>query len=386
MKCTYFNILILSILSLVSFSCKDNLQVDQTDAAGKFKVSIVTPQIGYATVENISNKASNGLQANKAESYTITESATDSTFGFTATISTVQESSVNNMNQQGISSTSIALKAATTNTIQTVPNGVYYRLKVFDQLGNLVDSKIYRRGDTGATYGEQRAFELDGGTYTFICYSLMESTLPLIDVNENASGTLNQQEIWGGLDEASAATKTGIDGAADFVYWKNTVNVDKSMSLNIVLKHQFVGLDLTINAPEQVDNYLSLKQPVAGVTPNYADSLSRVRPFASRMKVRLKDASTYNYFTTSANSLGKSLNYPGDQINKRQLVFPTLTFCPGSMTTVNNGEITLKNVVLKAGTTIYKKDITFRNLVWKPGTKYIATINISYVGLDIDPW
>lgn len=361
-------------LSLNMTSCSKEASDMEAAASGQVSVGINKLSLGFDFEEE--SKSQSGANAGSANSrlvQSIDIAGDERTFAATADLIEVKDSPNTGLKMN-------ASKAATPQ-IAPVPLGTLYRLFVYNADNSFVAYKDFKRGDTGATYGENRVFNLDGGKeYIFVCYTIM-STSALPELPDNPSAPLNLTQInpvkpivssQGIYSEPSGNTDRGIDGGSDFCYWISRAKLTDHLKLNINLKHMYVGLQVNIKAP--TGGKLWLKNPASGVT-NRIDSISRSLPFTNRTTTWLKDGSQTNPYTLGENLQGKTLNFT-DQSDVATLVIPAVVFNMGVNETTN-GKVVIHNVVLaRSPAQRAKRSVSLTGLSFKARTKYILNINI----------
>lgn len=159
-----------------------------------------------------------------------------------------------------------------------------YKLLAYRQDGSLADTKTYIRGN--ATSESQTLSLITGETYTFVCYSQFNTT----NIGSNDATTTLAEPSTTNLNTATLSN--GIDGGASFMYWKETITLTPGLKLNINLRHQFYGYQVTVNAPAGY----SFKIIDAGNTSGHG---ARLFPVENTMTIKLSDASISNASNTS---------------------------------------------------------------------------------------
>lgn len=117
-----------------------------------------------------------------------------------------------------------------------LPQGIKYKVAVFDHSGLYVTERDYTRGNESAT----EALNLDGGSaYTFIAYSVGSSSeFPEMSYTDPNHKTL------------SSASLSQISGDSDFMYFRKDMEVigNEENNLDVVLKHRFSQISTKIDA------------------------------------------------------------------------------------------------------------------------------------------
>ena len=361
-------------LSLNMTSCSKEASDMEAVASGQVSVGINKLSLGFDFEEE--SKSQSGANAGSANSrlvQSIDIAGDEGIFAATADLIEVKDSPNSGLKMN-------ASKAATPQ-IAPVPAGTLYRLFVYNADNSFVAYKDFKRGDTGATYGENRVFNLDGGKeYIFVCYTIM-STSALPELPDNPSAPLNLTQInpikqtknsQGHYTEPVGNTDKGIDGGSDFCYWISKVKLTDHLKLNINLKHMYVGLQINIKAP--TGGKLWLNNPAQGI-PNRIDSISRSLPFTNRTTTWLKDGSQTNPYTLGENLLGKTLNFT-DQKDAAVLEIPAVVFNMGVNETTN-GQVFVHNVTFaRSPAQRSKRSVILSGLNFKARTKYVLNINI----------
>ena len=360
-------------LSLNMTSCSKEASDMEAATSGQVSVGINKLSFGFDFEEE--SKSQSGANAGSANSrlvQSIDIAGDEGTFAATADLIEVKDSPNSGLKMN-------ASKAATPQ-IAPVPLGTLYRIFVYNADNTFVAYKDFKRGDTGATYGENRVFNLDNGKeYIFVCYTIM-STTDLPELPDNPSAPLNLTQINpikptiknGIYSEPIGNTDRGIDGGSDFCYWISKVKLPDHLKLNINLKHMYVGLQINIKAP--TGGKLWLNNPTEGI-PNRIDSISRALPFTNRSTTLLKDGSQTNPYTLGENLLGKTLFYDNqkgvDVIKIKPMVFNM------GKNEATDGKVTVHNVTFeRSSTQKTKRSVILSGLSFKARTKYVLNINI----------
>ncbi|QGN24064.1 chromosome condensation regulator RCC1 [Elizabethkingia anophelis] len=141
------------------------------------------------------------------------------------------------------------LQASTLNNIQAkssiskVPNGVKYRVIVYDSEGVLVDQKVYTTGQNISDDGQD--LKLNGGsTYKFVVFSYNNAEVP--------------------PSVTSADPKScDISGNKDFMYYTTemVISGEKTNYLNVVMQHKYTKINVTLDTSE-----IGAATEVSGVT------------------------------------------------------------------------------------------------------------------------
>ncbi|WP_372483124.1 RCC1 domain-containing protein [Elizabethkingia anophelis] len=149
------------------------------------------------------------------------------------------------------------LQASTLNNIQAkssiskVPNGVKYRVVVYDSEGGFVDQKVYTTGQNTSDDGQD--FKLNGGsTYKFVVFSYNNAKVP-----PSVTST----------DPKSC----DISGNQDFMYYTKEMVISGQTTnyLDVVMQHKYTQVNVTLNTSE-----IGVATEVSGVgiTPHHANN------------------------------------------------------------------------------------------------------------------
>lgn len=217
------------------------------------------------------------------------------------------------------------------------PN-VCYRLLVYSANGNLVDQRVYVRGQEAMV----APLLLDGGSqYTFVAYSVNTITVPP-DVT-----------FTGGIPTL-AASNVPITGEQDFMYFNQvmTVSGNSTNLLSIILRHRMSQITTTINAT-------SVAYPVNAITATF----SRHQPAA-------------------VVPLSTGLPTRSGAISSRSVTFSSLgtQSVTSTPTIINAAANSLTNFVISSiqiGDIIRTSLTPFTNLTVTPGVKYNLVLNIT---------
>ncbi len=217
------------------------------------------------------------------------------------------------------------------------PN-VCYRLLVYAANGNLVDQRVYIRGQESTA----APLLLDGGSqYTFVAYSVNTIAVPP-DVT-----------FTGGIPTL-AASNVPITGEQDFMYFNQVMTVSGSSTnlLSIILRHRMSQITTTINAT-------SVAYPVNAITATF----SRHQPAA-------------------VVPLSTGLPTRSGAISSRSVTFSSLgTQSVTSIPTIINAATnSLTNFVISSiqiGDIVRTSLTPFTNLTVTPGVKYNLVLNIT---------
>ncbi|HIC8807975.1 TPA: RCC1 domain-containing protein [Elizabethkingia anophelis] len=141
------------------------------------------------------------------------------------------------------------LQASTLNNIQAkssiskVPNGVKYRVVVYDSEGGFVDQKVYTTGQNISDDGQD--LKLNGGTtYKFVVFSYNSAEVP--------------------PSVTSADPKScDISGNKDFMYYTTEMLISGETTnyLNVVMQHKYTKINVTLDTSE-----IGTATEVSGVT------------------------------------------------------------------------------------------------------------------------
>ncbi|HFK5565985.1 TPA: RCC1 domain-containing protein [Elizabethkingia anophelis] len=149
------------------------------------------------------------------------------------------------------------LQASTLNNIQAkssiskVPNGVKYRVVVYDSEGGYVDQKVYTTGQNTSDDGQD--FKLNGGsTYKFVVFSYNNAEVP-----PSVTSTYPKS--------------CDISGNQDFMYYTKEMVISGQTTnyLDVVMQHKYTQVNVTLNTSE-----IGVATEVSGVgiTPHHANN------------------------------------------------------------------------------------------------------------------
>ncbi|UZJ65742.1 fimbrillin family protein [Sphingobacterium sp. KU25419] len=219
------------ITLLTLFSCRSTDVEGSLTPAGQAAVSVSIKDIIFEGTESIANKASAGKNTIAAPPVQQNTVAFNDDFYMVAELT--QEVSSAASTPAKASSTSYKAAADTTILKPTTQ----YKIVVYDQNGVYVTEKNY----TKATEGPANAFMLEGGkTYTFIVYSINNTTVPAVIFSNPANKTL-------------ATSSVNITGTQDFMYYRKDMTVSGGTTTNyleVVLKHKLSQITTTIDATQ----------------------------------------------------------------------------------------------------------------------------------------
>ena len=228
---------------------------------------------------------------------------------------------------------------AATPVLTPLPIGTKYSIAAYNNAGAYVTHQNY-------TYsaGQVPELSLAAGDYQFIVVASGNNTLPTINFNQ-ALSSIN-------FDVQNADM--------DFMYFKQTMTVQSGQTneLNVVLKHLFTQVIMTLNT-EAIGAVGSIGQ--ATITPNY-----------SVVSVSLSDGSLSYPPTSTASS--KNLVF-ANSTGEVLVSNPVFIFPNGTST----GSITIANLQIGDIT----KPLTLSNLPLLDGVKYKLEFVIQAAGINI---
>ena len=320
------------ITLLTLFSCRSTDVEGSLTPAGQAAVSVSIKDIIFEGTESIANKASAGKNTIAAPPVQQNTVAFNDDFYLVAELT--QEVSTAASTPAKASSTSYKAAADTTILKPTTQ----YKIVVYDQNGVYVTEKNY----TKATEGPANAFMLDGGkTYTFIVYSINNTTVPAVIFSNPANKTL-------------ATSSVNITGTQDFMYYRKDMTVSGGTTTNyleVILKHKLSQITTTIDASQSGYN-------VTAVTSHFTQHNSTAT-------INLTDASIARTGTVGNSAV--TFTSPNGLIVTS---VPTIINANANSTT----SYTIDNITIGPLT---QSNITpFTNLNITPGVKYNMKLTI----------
>lgn len=319
---SHFTILFLIFISLNSCSKEEGKNTENYKTTVNIKISGADTQVE-------SNNKKSSLGQSQSQLFSL-----DADHQVLATLSPQQNTEVNRN-----------LKAATGGAKSATPvrnplsSGTVYFLAVYKTTGEYVTHQQY-------TYapGQDPQINVSPGTYTFIAVASGTNTLPNINFNQ----PLSQLNL------------SVTDAAMDLMYFKQdlTVQAGATNNLDVVLRHLFTQVILTINTA-QIGDVVSIG--AANISPNL-----------SVANVSLQDgALTYPPNATASPKTITFSNTTGQTLTSNPIyIFPSNT---------TSGSVTITN--FQIGT--IAKPLTFANLTLTDGVKYNLDFRLLAVGINI---
>lgn len=228
---------------------------------------------------------------------------------------------------------------AATPVLTPLPIGTNYSIAAYSNAGAYVTHQNYTYSS-----GQIPELTLTPGAYQFIVVASGNNTLPTINFNQPLSDI--------NFDVQNADM--------DFMYFKQamTVQAGQTNELNVILKHLFTQVILTLNT-EAIGEVGSIGQ--ATITPNY-----------SAINVSLSDGNlSYPPTSTSGSKNFTFANSTGEiLVSNPVFIFPNST---------STGSITIANLQIGDIT----KPLTLSNLPLLDGVKYKLEFVIQAAGINI---
>ncbi len=312
----------LTVMSLLTASCtKEELTMS---ASGEAQVNVLLDGVDEGEESSMKMAAASGDNMRHVQQVSI---PFNDAFSLQATLEA--EVSANVVRKVSMSAGN---RAAASKTVTALPQGVLYRVVVYDETGKYVTDKTYTVG-----VSTNAAFQLNAGkSYTFLAFSIRSSSdVPAV----NTSQTLSDVSL------------SGLNGSSDFMYFKSTLTLNAGANnVNVVLKHLFTQITTTINA--------------AAVGTIESSSVT-LGPHHSSVDVKLTDASIkYNGTAGIA-----SLAFTGMGTTK-------ISSTPTIISHKATAEGVLKIASVKAGgTTRTGLEVTGLNI--QPGVKYNLNLTLT---------
>jgi len=235
-------------------------------------------------------------------------------------------------------------------TTNELSSGIYYKLVIFDNMGNYVQERNYRYQYENT---EEPLYLEVGSTYTFIAYSINNTnlaSLPSLDgPANNEDKTLSNCSVQGVYNQ-------------DLLYFKHNLLISATTKnyLSIVFKHTFNNIETTVIATNteyeitNIDANLVKSHPYVNI--NFSTSAVTPSGGASSPDYEFVINPLNNTEATSENSV-ININ-PGESILK-----------------INNltiGPLTINNIT------------PFSNVTLTPGTNYKLTLTIMPIDETLD--
>ena len=207
--------------------------------------------------------------------------------------------------------------SSTNSTTVNFPIGKYYRLHAYRaDNGEYVDSKIYKRGETGnSTYSEDNPIKLMSNTeYIFVAFAIYNHSLSLENQPPLTVGDISNTMFNNHIEGISTASNYnnlnlyGLDGGKDFLLWEYRTKITHHTKLNILFEHQTAGIQVIINAPTGYT--ISATTSQAGET-----TAGRIFPFINRYdfnvstKNRVNERFDYGFGQSSNTTDNKARGY-----------------------------------------------------------------------------
>lgn len=239
--------------------------------------------------------------------------------------------------EDNVSIRSSGMKAAAVQT--PVASGTVYYLAVYRETGEYVTHQQY-------TYvpNQEPKINVNPGKYIFLTVASGTNTLPTINFNQ----PLSQINL------------SITDASVDMMYFKQEMEVQAGAvnNLNIVLRHLFTQVVLTVNTAE-IGDVVSIG--AASITPNL-----------SVANVSLQDGSLS--YPPTATSAAKSFSFTNT--TGQTLVSNPIFIFPSNSTA---GSVTIGS--FQIGTV--SKPLTFSNLTLMDGIKYTIDFRLLAAGINI---
>ncbi|MCT3719397.1 hypothetical protein HZQ64_04940 [Elizabethkingia anophelis] len=348
-KLSITGIILSFILSLV-ISCRGTNDSVESQK-GPASVKVILKGDDFSDTGNIGTQASNGKTGISSDlgivqKQEITFKNNDD-YKLVATLTPV--ASAHNTAQV---SSKANLIAAT--EINPLPNGIRYKVVVFDNNGNYVTEQDYVSGQAGSDITG-----LDGGsTYTFIVYSIGSSTdLPIVTYVDPLNKTL-----------ATASVNSVSVGNSDLMYFSKTMTVSGNGTnyLDTVLRHKYSQIITTL------DSSPTLWYSIDTSSINGA----AIAPHNNSSSLQLSDGSV-----SSTNPMTKSLTFPASGTSTTTTAAPVIISTPA----ITNGIFVMGSIRLisfggTAAVSVTHSSISLTNLRISPGVKY--NLRLSFVPND----
>ncbi|UTF92218.1 hypothetical protein J2O08_13515 [Elizabethkingia anophelis] len=120
---------------------------------------------------------------------------------------------------------------------EKIPNGVKYRLAVFDSNGKFVNQKVYTTGNNSPDDGKD--LQLEGGkNYKFVVYSYNNGEVPPVMDPEHPE-------------------LSSISGNKDFMYFntEKVISGETTNYLDVVMKHKYTKVNIKLTAEDNITDF-----------------------------------------------------------------------------------------------------------------------------------
>ncbi|WP_343556368.1 hypothetical protein [Sphingobacterium sp.] len=325
-KSTYQSIAFILLSFIVLSSCKK----ESENQAKVEKTAVIIKISGADTQVETNNKKSLSMQ----DQNQFTVFNFDADHRVLATLSS-QKGEDMKVNPRALSQNPKAATAIRTPLF----SGTSYYIAVYKTSGEYVLHQQYIYAP-----GQDPKIDLSPGTYTFISVASGTNTLPNINFNQ----PLSQVDF------------SVSDASTDVMYFKQdmTVQVGVQNNLDVVLRHLFTQVVLTINTA-QIGDVVSIG--AASISPNLSSAT-----------ISMQDGSL-SYPSTAAVA-AKSFTFTNT--TGQSIVSNPIYIFPSNTTT---GSVTIAN--FQIGT--IAKPLTFSNLTLTDGIKYNLDFRLLAVGINI---
>ncbi|AQX00167.1 hypothetical protein [Elizabethkingia anophelis] len=326
--------IILVIFSLTIISCRQSSDhiADPGTETGPVSVKINLQGSDYNDGGTSKTAGINGINSAAVQTEEISFN-NNNDYKLVATLS--PETSSNPRGKAGITGTN------------PLPNGIRYRVAVFDSNGNYITEQTYF---TGSESSFPAITGLNGGsTYTFIVYSIGTQTgLPAITFVDPGNKTL------------ATATVNNVSGDNDLMYFSKTMTLtgNNTNYLDVVLQHKYSQITVTLDAsPTQIYSIINVNN--VNVTPHYSSAT-----------LNLSDGTV-----TRTTSSSREIAFSG---SGKVLTADPMFFNTDATT---SGVLSINSITLQAYLVqVIHQNIKFNNLKITPGVKY--NLKLSFVPND----
>ncbi len=230
-------------------------------------------------------------------------------------------------------------RSTRSNVVNPVEKGVRYRILIFNMDNSYVDQQEFIVGEATNTQG----FELEPGTYRFIAYSF-NNTSAIPEVPHISSDKISLSNI---------STST------DFLYMNKEMTVKGGQNLlNLVFKHRFSNITITLDAASELGVISALKASITG---------------EPTVDIALNDG---------------SLTHPNTP-SPVMFSFPTLnlssvTSSPLMLSNAESAQLELKILEIALNNGPIRTDLAnITDLTIRPGVKYQLTLTIQPNGVVV---
>ncbi|CDN73421.1 hypothetical protein [Elizabethkingia anophelis] len=327
--------IILVIFSLTIISCRQSSDhiADPGTETGPVSVKINLQGSDYNDGGTSKTAGINGINSAAVQTEEISFN-NNNDYKLVATLS--PETSSNPRGKAGITGTN------------PLPNGIRYRVAVFDSNGNYITEQTYF---TGSESSFPAIIGLNGGsTYTFVVYSIGTSTgLPAITFADPGNKTL------------ATATVNNVSGDNDLMYFSKTMTLTGGNTnyLDVILQHKYSQITTTLDSTPT--NYYTI-QSITNAT---------ITPHSSSATLNLANGSV-----TRATSSSRTITFSGSGTT---VTAPAVFI---NTATTATGILSIGSAVLRkaSGFLVTHENIEFKSLKINPGVKY--NLKLSFVPND----